>query len=232
MTTVATICARGGSTGVPGKNTRLLLGKPLIVYSIEQALQCPEIEHVFVSTDSQEIADLAIDAGAKVLGLRPAHLATVNAPKLPVIRHLIDCVKESGVPVSRVVDLDPTSPLRDISDITQCLSLLDRDADLVITGYEAEKNPYFNMVEEKPDGKIRTVKSLGEDVFARQEAPAVYSMNGSVYVWWENSLTSSLWDGNVRLHVMPRERSIDVDDEVDWMMVELLMAQKVNYQSK
>lgn len=228
MTTIATICARGGSTGVPGKNTRLLLGKPLIVYSIEQALQCPEIESVFVSTDSQEIADIAIEAGAEILGLRPAHLATTSAPKLPVIRHLVDSVKASGVPVSRIIDLDPTSPLRNISDITECLALLDRDTDLVITGYKAEKNPYFNMVEMKPDGRIRTVKSIGEDVFSRQEAPAVYSMNGSVYVWWENSLTNSLWDGNVRLHTMPRDRSIDIDDEVDWMMVELLMTRVKN----
>lgn len=226
MATIATICARAGSRGVPGKNTRMLHGKPLIAHSIEHALQCPAIDGVYVSTDSEHIADVARAAGATVLGLRPPELATSDAPKLPVIRHLVDSVIASGVTVDRIVDLDPTSPLRDAGDIMACLDLLDEDTDLVITGYEADKNPYFNMVETKDDGTVRTVKSVGSDVVARQHAPSVYAMNGSVYVWWERTLTDSLWDGNVRIHVMPRERSIDVDDEIDWMMVELLMARK------
>lgn len=226
MATIATICARAGSQGVPGKNVRALRGKPLIVHTIEQALRCPGIDGVYVSTDSPQIADIARSAGAQVLELRPPELATSDAPKLPVVRHLVDSVIASGVDVERVVDLDPTSPLRDTSDITACLALLDRDTDLVITGYEADKNPYFNMVEAKEDGNVRTVKSVGSDVVARQHAPSVYAMNGSVYVWWEDSLTESLWDGVVQLHVMPRERSIDIDDEVDWKLVELLMTEK------
>ncbi|MBN9612932.1 MAG: acylneuraminate cytidylyltransferase family protein [Actinobacteria bacterium] len=220
------MCARGGSTGVPGKNIRLMHGKPLIAYSIEQALACPEIDAVYVSTDAQEIADIAVRCGATVLGLRPAHLATTDAPKLPVIRHLVEQVEASGVGVTRIVDLDPTSPLRAVTDISDAIAKLDAETDLVITGYPADKNPYFNMVQDQGDGIYRPVCHTGTDVVARQLAPAVYDMNGSVYCWWRETFAESLWLGRTRLHVMPRERSIDIDHEIDWKLVELLMSER------
>lgn len=225
MTTIATICARGGSTGLPGKNIKLLHGKPLIVHTIEQALTCPEIERVFVSTDDPDIAEVARNAGAEVPFLRPAELATNTAAKLPVIRHLVTEVERMGVDVTKVVDLDPTSPLRRVSDIQRCINLLDDGADVVITAYVAEKNPYFNMVEIKPDGSIGLVKPLAGGVVARQQAPVVYAMNASVYVWHRQTLQQGLWDGRIKLHVMPRERSIDIDGAMDFKMVEFLLAE-------
>ncbi|NTV10845.1 MAG: acylneuraminate cytidylyltransferase family protein [Zoogloea sp.] len=224
MTTIATICARGGSTGLPGKNIRLLHGRPLIVHSIEAALTCGRIERVFVSTDDPAIAEVARAVGAEVPFLRPAELATGTAPKLPVIRHLVEEIERRGVRPTRIVDLDPTSPLRRVADIDACLDLLDEDTDVVITGYPAEKNPYFNMVEAKPDGNIGLVCSLPGGVTARQQAPAVYAMNASVYVWHRRTLEKGVWGGRVRLHVMPRERSIDIDTPLDFRLVELLMA--------
>ena len=113
MSTLATICARGGSTGVPRKNILPLLGKPLIHYTIEQALACPLIDHVYVSTDDEEISDVARQAGANIPFLRPAEMATSTAAKIPVIQHLVDWVVDSGIKVDKIVDLDPTSPLRD-----------------------------------------------------------------------------------------------------------------------
>lgn len=223
MTTIATICARGGSTGVPRKNVRDLCGKPLIAHTIEQALACPEIEAVYVSTDDDEIADVARKWGATVPFRRPAEMATVTAPKLPVIAHLVDHVRASGVDVTRIVDLDPTSPLRTVSDISNAIALLDDETDVVITGYVAEKNPYFNMVEIKPDGNVGLVSRLPGDVTSRQEAPQVFAMNGSVYVWHGHSLSKSLWDGRARIYQMPHERSVDIDAEIDFKMVELLM---------
>lgn len=226
MSTIATVCARGGSTGVPGKNIRLLLGKPLIVYTIEQALACPGIDSVFVSTDSEDIADVARRAGAQIPFLRPAELATATAPKMPVIRHLVEAVERAGIGVDRIVDLDPTSPLREMADIHACLGLLDDQTDVVITGYEAEKNPYFNMVERQPDGNVTLVKRPDRPITGRQQAPTVYAMNASIYVWHRHTLDMGLWSGRTRIHVMPRERSIDIDTPLDFRIVELLMSEK------
>lgn len=223
MRTIATICARGGSTGVPDKNIRPLLGKPLIVYTIEQALACPGIDAVYVSTDSEAIAEVARRADAKVPFLRPADLATATAPKIPVIEHLVESLEKMGDGFERIVDLDPTSPLRDIADIEACMALLDHDTDTVITGYEAEKNPYFNMVEMRPDGNIGLVKLPDRPIPGRQAAPKVYAMNASIYVWHRHTLSKGLWGGRVRLHVMPRERSVDIDTPLDFKIVELLM---------
>ncbi len=226
MTTIATVCARGGSTGVPRKNVLPLLGKPLIVYTIEQALACPEIDRVFVSTDDDEIAEVARKAGAEVPFKRPAELATHTISKLPVIEHLVDWVVASGVDVTRVVELDPTSPLRDMSDILTCLEMLDAETDVVITGYEADKNPYFNMVEQKPDGFASLSKTIPGGVSGRQLAPKVYSMNASIYVWHKDTLKKGLWEGKAKLYVMPRIRSIDIDEPIDFKIVELLMREK------
>lgn len=221
---IITICARGGSTGVPGKNIRPLCGKPLIGWTIEQALASGLADRVLVSTDSPEIAAVARSFGAEAPFLRPAELATATAGKLPVILHLVDWVEAALGPVSRIIDLDPTSPLRDIADISACNALLDDETGLVITGYESDKNPYFNMVEQKADGAIGRVCAPAEEVLGRQGAPKVYAMNGSVYAWHRHSLKASLWAvGRIRLHVMPRERSIDIDHPIDFDMVELLM---------
>lgn len=227
MTTVCTICARGGSTGVPRKNVRTLHGKPLIAHTIEQALSCDLIDGVYVSTDDDEIAEAAREFGAVVPFKRPAALATSEAGKLPVIIHLIEFLEKQGAQITRVVDLDPTSPLRTVEDITAAVSLLDAETDAVITGYEAEKNPYFNMVEEKDDGNIRLVKDLGTGVVARQAAPSVFAMNASIYVWHRETLDGGLWTGRTRLYEMPHARSVDIDSEIDFKLVQLLMAEKI-----
>lgn len=226
MRTIATICARGGSQGVPGKNIRALCGKPLIVHTIEQALMSERLDAVYVSTDSEAIADVARAAGATVPFLRPAALATATAPKIPVIEHLVSEVEKAGERVERIVDLDPTSPLRDLADIDACIALLDDATDVVITAYESDKNPYFNMVEKRADGTVGLVKPPASEIAGRQSAPKVYSMNASIYVWHRHTLAKGLWNGRTRLHVMPRERSIDIDSEIDFRLVELLMEQK------
>lgn len=201
---------------------RPLLGKPLIAWTIQQALATGSVDAVFVSTDDLEIAAVAEAFGAVVPYIRPAHLATPSAAKIPVIRDLVSEVERNGIDVTRVVDLDPTSPLRSVDDIEAALSLLTQDVDVVITGYLAEKNPYFNMVERKPDGDFDLVMA-GSPVVSRQTAPPVYSMNGSVYVWHRSTLDLGLWGGRAQLYVMPRERSVDIDSELDFLIVELLL---------
>ena len=134
-------------------------------------------------------------------------------------------LEAGGQSFDRIVDLDPTSPLRDVEDVVACMKLLDATTDVVITGYEADKNPYFNMVETRPDGSVGLVKGEGK-VVARQLAPKVYALNGSVYVWHRHTLAKGLWGGRARLYAMPRERSIDIDSEIDFKLVELLMQEK------
>jgi CMP-N,N'-diacetyllegionaminic acid synthase len=223
MTAICTICARGGSVGVPRKNIRPLLGKPLIAYTIEQALACNRIDAVYVSTDDDEIAEVARAHGAEVPFKRPAELATSTAGKLPVIEHMFNYLSANGVNVETIVDLDPTSPLRTVQDIENAIALLDQATDVVITAYPSDKNPYFNMVERQADGNVRLVKPLADGVSSRQAAPKVFSMNASIYVWHGRTLNAGLWNGRTKLYEMPRERSIDIDSEIDFKLVEMLM---------
>jgi CMP-N,N'-diacetyllegionaminic acid synthase len=197
----------------------------LIAHTIAQAQACDLIDAIYVSTDDDEIAQIAREYGAIVPFKRPTDLATSQVGKLPVIIHLVDHIIASGVDVTRVVDLDPTSPLRNVADITAAVGLLDAQTDVVITAYPADKNPYFNMVEAKADGNIRLVKPLEGGVTSRQAAPDVYAMNASIYVWHRHTLENGLWSGNTRLHVMPHERSVDIDSEIDFKLVELLMGE-------
>lgn len=178
-----------------------------------------------MSTDDPAIAAVASAAGAEVPGLRPAELAQHYTPKIPVLIHLIEGFEARGGEASVIVDLDPTSPLRLVSDIEACIDLLDSrtETDLVITGYEAEKNPYFNMVELDDDGFARLVKESRRPPGRRQDAPTVYSMNASIYVWRRKALGEGLWSRRVRLYEMPRERSVDIDSPLDWDIVEMLM---------
>jgi CMP-N,N'-diacetyllegionaminic acid synthase len=225
MTTICTICARGGSVGVPRKNIRMLFGLPLIAHTIKQAQACSLIDAIYVSTDDDQIADVALEYGAIVPYKRPAELATSTAGKLPVIAHLVDHLVASGVQVTRIVDLDPTSPLRTVQDIETAVGMLDDQTDVVITAYPSDKNPYFNMVERQADGNVRLVKPQPDGVASRQAAPKVFSMNASIYVWHASTLQAGLWNGRTRLYEMPRERSIDIDSEIDFKLVEMLMAE-------
>jgi len=224
LSTICTVCARGGSVGVPRKNIRDLHGKPLIAWTIEEALATPSIDAVYVSTDDDEIARVAEEFGAIVPFRRPAELATSSAAKVPVIQHLVEHVESLGVEVNRIVDLDPTSPLRSVEDIETAISLLDDATDAVITAYRSDKNPYFNMVERKDDDFVGLVVPSG--AVSRQSAPKVYAMNASIYVWHRETLTKGLWGGRTRLYEMPHERSVDIDSELDFKLVELLMAER------
>ena len=225
---VATVCARGGSKGVPGKNVRPLLGKPLIGYTIETALSSPNIDAVFVSTDDAEIAEIAVGFGAMVPGLRPSHLATDGSSKVEAIVNLIETVEKLGIDVGTVVDLDATAPLRLVSDIAGALALLDAQTDVVVSGYLAEKNPYFNLVEARVDGTVRLVKPPERPILGRQSAPPVWALNGSVYCWHRHTLGLGLWDGRARVYVMPHERGIDIDSEIDWNLAEILMQRRLD----
>lgn len=224
MKVLATICARGGSKGVPGKNIRLLCGKPMIVYTIEVAQRCKSIDRVIVSTDDTEIAQIARASSAEVPFLRPKELATDRAPKLAVIKHAVRFMEtELDYSPDIVVDLDPTSPLRTEKDIESCIRMVEEGADNVFSVTEAHRNPYFNMVE-IIDGKVQLVKRPARAVPRRQDAPRVYDMNASIYVWKREALMNndSIFLENTKIHIMPKW-AIDIDDETDFEFVEFIL---------
>ncbi|MGC8702272.1 MAG: cytidylyltransferase domain-containing protein [Thiomonas sp.] len=224
MTTIATICARGGSKGLPGKNILPFADQPLIVHSIRFALQHPAISAVYVSTDDADIARIAREAGAIVPYLRPAELARDDTPKLPVIEHLVAHLEAQGQHIARIVDLQPTSPLRIPADLDGCLARADApDAPgLVLSVFDSGFNPYFNLVEEQPDGRVSISKGGG--LSARQSAPKVWALNGSIYVWRRDALAHAaqygLWSVPVAAHAMPPQRSVDIDTADDFALAE------------
>lgn len=226
--TIATICARGGSKGLPGKNLRCLDGAPLIVHSIRHALACEEISDVYVSTDDPDIANVARAAGAQVPYLRPTELATDEAPKLPALEHLIAWIESHVSPVKTVVDLQPTSPLRESADIVRALAT-EPGAGLVLSVCEARDNPYFNLVERASNGEVTLCKGQGSG--RRQDVPDVFALNGSIYVWRRDSLRDAAQQGlwsvpHIGIFVMPRERSVDIDDLEDFEYAEWLLSRR------
>ena len=223
MNNLCTICMRGGSKGVPNKNLRELHGKPLMAYTIEQALESQLFEHVVVSTDLVEIAETAEMYGAESWFVRPAELASDKAPKIPVVRHTLkESEKYYNLSFDVVVDLDVTSPLRKVHDIIESYQqFIDEDADILVTACPSKKNPYYNMVE-LVDGKVELVKQLDKFPEFRQNAPQVFDMNASIYIWKHDALLKydTLFVENTSLYIMTEKRSVDIDTQVDWDFVE------------
>lgn len=223
MRIISTICARGKSKGLKDKNILDFCGKPLIAHSILQAKACSLIDEVYVSTDSEKIAKIAEKYGAKVPFLRPKSLATDAVGKIQVLMNCLDYINENDGNIDLVVDLQPTSPIRNSSDINNAIKEMNNDVDVVFSVSKSIHNPYFTLVERDQHGKISLSKSLKhKPISRRQDAPEVYALNGSIYVWKPQSLVKGLWGGKAKIYVMPKHRSIDIDDELDFEYAELL----------
>lgn len=227
MKLLCTICARSGSTGVPGKNIKPILGKPLIGYTIEQAVESKLFDYIIVSTDSEEIADIARSFGAIAPFLRPPELANSTIAKWPAIRHaVVECEKLFNLIFDIIIDMDPTSPLRSIADIKNCVDVLEEGASNVITAMPARRSPYFNLIEKSSNGRIGLSKEIDPPVTCRQDSPKCFDMNASIYGWKRKYLFEHdipIFLDETALYVMPEERSIDIDTELDYKFVELLL---------
>lgn len=228
MKILVTIAARGGSKGVKNKNIRPLLGKPLIAWTIEQALKWGKASRVLVSTDSPAVAEEARVHGALAPFLRPDELAGDSAPKVPVIRHAWrEAEKIYGEKYDFVVDLDATAPLRRISDIDSCVELAwEKRALMVFSVVPAHKNPYFNMVELDGAGWAKLCKKLPDAVKRRQDAPKVYDLNASIYVYSREFLEGqglTVLTERSAVHVMDELSGTDIDREVDFKFVEFIL---------
>lgn len=230
MNVTCVIGARGGSKGLTGKNIQPLLGKPLIAWSIEQAMVCPEISRVVVSTDSDAIADVARSFGAEVPFMRPAELASDTAGKWGVWQHALEaCDRLYADPIDIYIDLDCTSPLRDVEDISKAIAQFRRsNVDAVFSVCEARKNPYFNMLE-VIDGCQRICKTLPNPIVRRQDAPKVFEHVASIYVLSPQYLRrgTGLLSGCTQGYDIGASKSLDVDSQFDFELVEFLMHKRL-----
>ena len=224
---LCTICARGGSKGVKNKNIKTINGKPLIAYTIEQAKESKLFDHIVVSTDSDDIANVAKEYGAEVFFKRSAEMASDTAGKLDVIKDaFIRSEEYYKKQYEYLIDLDATAPLRSVEDIQKSLEqfLLNKN-DNLITAMPGRRSPYFNLVEVDKENRVYLSKTLDNTIVRRQDAPKSYDMNASIYIWKRDVILNeqSLFLENTGLYVMPEERSIDIDTELDYKFVEFLM---------
>jgi len=227
---LCTICARGGSKGVKNKNIKPILGKPLIAYTIEQAIASKLFEHIVISTDSNDIANIAKMYGAEVFFKRSAELASDTAGKLNVIKDaFIRSEEYYGEEFEYLIDLDATAPLREVEDIVKSFEqFLNADNDNLITAMPSRRSPYFNLVEVDKQGKVYLSKTLDNSIVRRQDAPKSYDMNASIYIWKRDSILNEkkLFLEKTGLYVMPEECSIDIDTELDYKFVKFIMKEK------
>jgi CMP-N-acetylneuraminic acid synthetase len=225
MKIFAFIFARGGSKGIPGKNIRNLGGKPLIAYSILMAKSIDKISRVFVSTDDQGIARIGSEYGAEIIE-RPLELAQDNSPEWLAWLHAVKWLEDKGELFDCFVSLPTTSPLRDKSDVMNCISMLDKNTDIVITATDTARSPYFNMIKEKNDYSRLVIE--GSDYSRRQDVPKIYDMTTVAYITRPCFIkeNNKIFDGRVRSVIIPKERSIDIDDEVDFKIAEMLTKEK------
>lgn len=229
MNYLCVICARKNSRGVKNKNLKNMNGIPLIAHTIIQAKKSKIFNNIVVSTDSNQIKNIAKKFGADCWFKRPKNLSNQYVSKIPVIRHAANMAeKYFKKKFDIIIDLDVTSPLREIDDIKKALKkFLSLKSKTLFSVCESKKNPYFNMVEEVKN-KIQLVKPLKKKILSRQQSPQVYDMNASIYIWTRSALIRklSLFSKNNSIYVMPQDRSIDIDSMYDWKLVKFLMKNK------
>ncbi|MBI5518592.1 MAG: acylneuraminate cytidylyltransferase family protein [Desulfovibrio sp.] len=220
---LATISARGGSKGVPGKNIRPLCGLPLIAWSIREGLRSACIDRLVVSSDDENILAVARAHGAETPFVRPAELARDDTPGVDPVLHAVEALKPDAY--DYVVLLQPTSPLRTVEDIDGCIAAcLDGGHPCVLTVTEPDKSPYF-MFNMDADGLLSPLIPQERYHTRRQDLPRVFAPNGAVYVadcaWLAR--TRSYLTPETRGFEMPKERAQDIDDLLDFDICELLL---------
>jgi len=228
---IALICARGGSKGLPGKNIRMLNGKPLIGWAIDIAKSLSQVRRVIVSTDSNEIAQISIEYGADVPFLRPKELAEDNSSEWLVWRHALDFImSEEGKYPDALLVLPVTAPLRNREDVEKCLTEFTiQKPDIVVTVTDAHRSPYFNMIKKNSDGFAELVIPPNGTISRRQDAPIVYDMTTVAYVSRPDFVmqNNGIFSGKVTPVWVPPDRAIDIDTIEDFEYAEFLLSRRV-----
>lgn len=223
---LAVIPARSGSKGLPDKNIRPLLGKPLLAWSIDTALACPAIQDIVLSTDSQAYAEIGLGYGAQVPCLRPPELATDTASSIDVVLHVLDVMDDLGSTYDIVVLLEPTSPLREVDDINRAIELIKSQTALSSVGVCLAEtiHPAF-MFRQSPQQLLTPMLGRQPDGLRRQDIEPLFFLEGSVYASDVEHLRASrsFYHERTAGVVIPYERSPEVDSEVDFLFVESLL---------
>ena len=231
MKILCTICARSGSKEVKNKNIIKIGRKILIDYTIDQAKKSKVFDKIVVSTDSKKIINLTRKKVDFVIK-RPLFLANDNSPKVPAIKHALQkSEKEFRNQFDLIVDLDVTSPLRNISDIKKAVLKLKKSKNTnLVSVNESRRNPYFNMVE-KNKGFLKLVNKNKKPFPTRQSSPKIYDLNASIYVWRRSFLLRSnqVIGRRTSIYIMPYHRSIDIDSKFDLSIVKHVLKKKKNY---
>jgi N-acylneuraminate cytidylyltransferase len=215
---------RKGSKGVPNKNTRIFCGKPLFEWSLEQLKNTECIEGFCVSTDDEKAYERCLELGALDIGLRSSNLSNDTSAKFSVWQDSAKKINSLSIEFDAILDLDCTAPLREPQDIFNAIQEFKKfSPDIVMSIADARKNPYFNLLEENQDGYLEICKGDGR-VFSRQKAPNVYEHASSTYVISKVFLQngSYLYDAKIKGFLMPFERTIDIDNELDWEIASFL----------
>lgn len=222
------IPARGGSKGLPGKNIKKLGGKSLINHAIDYARNFTTDENICMSTDSDQIIESALENNYKVPFIRPNNLSTDTASTNEVILHAINYYESKGLLFDLLVLLQPTTPFRKKADLKNMLNLWNQNIDLMVSVKESHDSPYFNLFEENSDNYL--IKSKASKSTRRQDAPKVYSFNGSLYLYNVKSLKSKpvIEFNKIKKYVMNNPLySIDIDNELDWLIAETIINNKL-----
>lgn len=227
MNVLGVIPARGGSKGVPRKNARLLCGKPLLAYTAESALAALRLSRVVLSTDDEEIAAIGRACGLDVPFMRPPELATDQAPMLPVVQHVIRWTEERGERFDAVCLLQPTNPLRRAADIDACIELLEKsgsDSVVTVLPVPKEHHPYWVYLQ-GPSGILKLSNGATEPLPRRQQLPAAFHREGSVYVTRRDVVMekNSLYGTDLRGYPLNARQSVNIDDLEDWEAAEKLI---------
>jgi CMP-N,N'-diacetyllegionaminic acid synthase len=225
--TLFVITARGGSKGIPGKNIRILGGKPLIWYSIDLAKKFVPASNICVSTDSPEIAEVAERRGLEVPFLRPHELATDTAGTYAVLQHAITFYEEK-VEFDRIILFQPTSPFRLMRHVRECVAEFEKGCDMATSVKNSKGNPYALLYVQNKEGYIEKVIT-GNDATRRQDLPKVYQLNGAIYIYHKDVLMKSEPKNfsRIRHYEMPEENSVDIDEPIDWQWAEFLLEKKI-----
>jgi CMP-N,N'-diacetyllegionaminic acid synthase len=229
-TFLAIIPARGGSKGLPRKNIKKLCGKPLIVWSIEAGLKSKYLDEVATSTDCQDIADVSKQYGASTPFLRPGHLASDISTSFDAIKHAIDYYKNKlNKKFDYIVLLEPTSPLRESSDIDLAIeNLMNSNADSIVgIGRTEDQNPAF-LVLKDGNNYISGYENKNMKVLRRQDINDVYFFEGSIYISKVDTLLDkkTFYHQNTIGYEVPKYKSLEIDDMDDFIMVEAIMKHK------
>tara|TARA_Y100000816_G_C26076996_1_gene567053 strand:+ start:593 stop:1297 length:705 start_codon:yes stop_codon:yes gene_type:complete len=234
MNYIGLICARSGSKGLMNKNIKFINNHPLIAWSINIGNKIKQITQLIVSSEDENIQQISIKYGAEVLFTRPKELAMDDTPEWLVWKHALEFLENDNKKIDALVILPTTAPLRHIQDIENAMHLYENEkCDAVISVKNASRNPYFNMTKVNNEGFSEIVKKSDYHIFNRQGAPKIYDMSTVVYVISSTHIKRNkhLFEGLIKQIIIPDERAIDIDTQLDFDIAEMLL-KKNNYQLK